>query len=692
MKRYETKDIRNIAVMGHLGAGKTSFIESTLYVSGAKEKKGTVEEKNPSTDFMQEEKHRQTSLSISLAPTEHEGCKFNFIDTPGSEEFPHEIEQALEVVKGAVLVIDATKGIEVGTERILHQLNQRNVPTVLFVNKMDKDNVKFDELVQKLKDTIGYQAVPFTLPIGTGESFEGYVDLVDVRARYLKDGSLEEGEVPDSLSDRAAELREQIVESVAETSEELLEKHFDGQELTQEEIYGGLRQGVVDGDLKPIVVGSTYNDIGIRTLLSMLGRFMPSPDQLKAIKGKHPETEAEETRETKADAPLSAYVFKTTVDPFVGSVSLIKVNSGTLEPGSELLVANTKKTAKINTLFTLRGQEQLQVDSVPAGDIGAVTKVDAMYTGCTITARKHPIIYEGPSIPSPTIYVAIRPKQKADEDKISSVLQRLNVEDPSFEVKRNKETAQLLIGGQGMTHIDFILEKMKNMFKVDVEKEDQKIVYRETIKKKVEAEGRHKKQSGGAGQFGVVHIRFEPLDPNETEFEFAEEIYGGAVPKNFFPAVEKGLVEGMEKGPTAGFPVIGVKATLFDGQHHPVDSNEISFKMAAQLALREAYKKAKPTILEPIMRVEVFVKDDYVGDVMGDINKRRGRVLSMDPLEGGRQKVTAEIPEAEIVTYAIDLKAMTQGSGVFTREFDRYEEVPGNLIDKIVESYRKEDS
>ncbi len=690
MKKYETDSIRNIAVLGHLGSGKTSLLESALHVSGAKEKKGSVEEKNTASDHLTEEKERQTSVALSLIPAEYGEYKFNFLDTPGSEEFVNEFNQAFEVVKGAVLVIDATKGIEVGTERLLFELNERNIPTVIFINKTDKENVKYEELINKLKDAIGYQCVPFTWPIGVSEDFKGHVNLVDLQAHVYNNGKPETQDIPEDLKDKVDELREQIVESVAETSDELLEKHFSGEELTQEEIDGGLRQSVIDGELKPIIAGSALSDIGTETLLNMLTKFMPSPAKLKPMKGKDVKTGEEIERKTDSNEPFSAYVFKSLVDPFIGSVNMIKVISGTLNTGDEVLINDNKKPAKINTVFTLRGKEQIETNTLNAGDIGAVTKIEGLTTGSTLSSPKHPVIFEGPEIPSPTIYVAIRPKQKQDEDKISSVLQRLNIEDPSFEVKRNKETAQLLIGGQGMTHINFILDKMKNMFKVDVDTVDQKIVYRETLKKKTEAEGRHKKQSGGSGQFGVVHIRFEPLDPNENEFEFSEEVYGGAVPKNFFPAVEKGLVEGMVKGPLAGYPVIGVKATLYDGQHHPVDSNEVSFKMAAQLALRNAFKYGSPTILEPIMKVEIFVKDDYVGDVMGDINKRRGRVISMDPLEGGRQKVTADIPEAEITKYAIDLKAMTQGSGYFTREFERYEEVPGNLIDEIIEEAKQE--
>ncbi len=691
MKKYDIDRIRTIAVTGHLGSGKTSFTESALFLTGAKEKKGRVEDKNTASDYLVEEHNKQSSLSMSLIPIEHDGYKFNLLDTPGSEEFVAELNQALHVSKGAVLVLDGTKGIDIGTERILDELTERHVPTVVFINKMDKQNIKFDELITKIRDKIGYQAVPFLWPIGQADDFKGYVDLVDMKTRLFDGEKVVESDVPEDIAAEVEGHREQIVESVAETSEELLEKHFGGEELTQEEIHNGLRQGVLSGELKPIVIGSADKNIGIVAVLEMIAKFMPAPNDLKPMKGKNPDTDEEIVRETKEDGPFAGYVFKTTVDPFIGTVNLVKVFSGKLKSGDEIMIGNTKKTAKVGTIFTVRGKEQIDVDGIGAGDIGAVTKIDSIFTGCTLTDPKNPVVFPAAAMPNPTLYLGIHPKQQQDEDKLSSVLRRLNVEDPSFETRRNAETAQLLIGGQGMTHIGYILDKMLNMFKVDVETSDQKIVYRETIKKKVEAEGRHKKQSGGAGQFGVVKMRFEPLNPNETEFEFEEVIHGGTVPKNFHPAVEKGLIETLQKGPLAGFPVIGVKATLYDGSYHPVDSNEISFKLAAALAFRNACKTAKPTILEPVMKVEITVKDDYVGDVMGDVNKRRGRVLSMDPISGGRQVITAEIPEAEIVKYTIDLKGMTQGSGFYQREFARYDEVPDNLVPKIVEAHQKED-
>jgi len=692
MKQYDVENLRAIAVVGVPGAGKTSFMESILYVTGTTNKKGRVEEKNTTSDFLNEVKDHQSSISTSLIPVEYNNMKFNFLDTPGNRELVNEVYQSLAVVKGAILVVDGSKGIDIGTEAVLADLTERNIPTIIFVNKMDKDNVKFEEHVDKLSDILGGKSVPFLWPDVDGGNFNGFASVIDMKLKVLDNGEVVSKDIPAHLTDKMEELREQIIESVAMSSEELLEKHFGGEELTPEEISGGLREGVISGELKPVVFGSVEKNIGVRDLLSMIGQFMPAPNDLKPLVGNDPKTGEEKERPTKDDAPFSAYVFKNTIDPFIGQMSLFKVFSGTLNSNDKVDVSNTGKTIKVSNISTLRGKEIIDLDVLKAGDIGVITKEDALFTGATLTDHKDPVVFDLEKIPTATIYVAIHPRNKKDEDKISSSLHKLNIEDPSFEFKRNRETSQLLLGGQGMNHIGLVLEKLKNMYKVEVDQEAPKIVYRETIKKTVEAEGRHKKQSGGSGQFGVVKIRFESMDPNKAEFEFAEEIHGGSVPKGYFPAVEKGLIETFEKGSLAGFPVIGVKATLFDGSYHAVDSNEISFKLAARLAYKNALPNAGATLLEPIMRLEIVVKDDYVGDVMGDINKRRGTVAGMEPLTGGRQKVVAEVPEVEIVSYTIDLKAMTQGTGQYTREFVRWEDVPHALQAKLlVELNREED-
>ena len=685
MKAYETKEIRNIAVLGHQGSGKTSLTEALLYATNAIDKKGEVEKKNTVSDYMLEEQSKFSSLSLSLIPIESHNHKLNFLDVPGSDEFVGDLNQALEVVKGAVLLVDASKGVEVGTERVWNEIRKRHIPAILFINKMDKENVKFENVLEEIREKLGKKAVPFCWPIGHNEDFEGFVNVVDMKARIYDGQSCRDEEIWEEKKPKVEELHTLIVESVAETSEELLDLYLSGEEIPLEIIHKSLRAGILDGELTPVIVGSATKNIGIETLLNELIDYLPAPDELSPLEGRNISDQSKAIRLTHDDEPFSAYVFKTVVDPFLGTVNLLKINSGTLQAGQEVYVNSLGETKKIMNLFTLRGKNQIDESLFHAGDIAAIAKADGIETGQTLSDPKNMIEFDHVANPTPVIFIAVHPKNKNDEDKISMALHRINIEDPTFEIVRNKETAQLLLGGQGLTHLHYVLDRMKNMFKVDVDVEDQKIVYRETIKKQVEAEGKHKKQSGGAGQFGHVWIRFAP---STEEFEFKEEVFGGAVPRNYFPAVEKGLIETFEHGPLAGFPVINVSATLYDGSYHPVDSNEISFKLAAHLAFKEAVETAQPTILEPIVRLEVTVKDQFVGDVMGDMNKRRGRVIGMHQADGF-QVIEAEAPEAEIIKYAIDLKAMTQGSGSFTRSFLRYDEVPVYLIDKIVEAYKK---
>ncbi len=685
MKEYTTKEIRNIAILGHQGSGKTSISEALLYVGKAIEKKGEVERKNTVSDYLVEEQSKQSSLSLSVIPVEWQDYKLNFIDVPGSDEFIGDLSQALEVVKGAVILIDASKGVEVGTERVWSEIRKRHIPAIIYVNKMDKENIKFEEVLEEIRLKLGKKAVPFCWPIGHNEDFEGFVNVIDMKARIYDGADSHDAEIWEEKKAKVEELHNMILESVAETSEELLDLYLSGEEIPEEQVKTSLRSGIIEGELTPVIVGSATKTIGVKTLLNMLIDYLPAPDELRPLVGKDAKTDDDITRLTHDDEPFSAYIFKTTVDPFLGVINILKINSGTLSNGQDIIISNKGETKKLTNIFSLRGKGQFTCDLYHAGDMAAVAKIDGIETGDTLASPKSQIIYKSVAISTPVIYIAVHPKHQNDEDKISMALHRINLEDPTFEIKRNKETAQLLLGGQGMTHLNYVLERMKTIFKVDVDIDEQKIVYRETIKKTVQAEGKHKKQSGGAGQFGHVWIKFEP---SKEIFEFEEHVFGGAVPRNYFPAVEKGLIESFEHGPLAGFPVINLKATLYDGSYHQVDSNELSFKLAAGLAFKDAIKTCQPTILEPIVKVEVTIKDQFVGDVMGDMNKRRGRVLGMNQSEGF-QVVIAEVPEAEIVKYAIDLKAMTQGSGSFTREFIKYEEVPHMLIDKIVEAYKK---
>ncbi len=686
MKEYLTKQIRNVAILGHLGSGKTSLVEAMLYISKAINKKGEVEKKNTVSDYLVEEQNRQTSLSTSLIPVEWNDYKINFLDTPGSEEFVGEIDQDLAVVKGSVVLLDAQKGVEVGTERVWEELRNRHTPSVLFINKVDKENVKFDKVIANISEKFGPRVVPFVIPVVKNNEYQGYADIIRKKA-YLGEDE-HETEIPAELSARANEYYDKFLEIVASQDEEVMERYFLGETLTDEEIISGLRSALLNCDIFPILVGSATKNLGLKGLLEDICNYLPSPADLKPANGINPKTKEEVLKVSKDEDSFSGYVFKTIVDPFLGTINFFKVYSGTTKGLTEVYVPNRDQVVKVGMVSMMMGKNQIAIDVLHAGDIGVLTKSGDIKTGDTICDKKDVVLYPVVEMPTPVIYVAIQAKTKQDEDKISSALQKLNLEDPTFEVKRNPETAQLLIGGQGMTHIGYILEKMKNMFKVDVSTADQKIVYRETIRKIGSAQGRHKKQSGGAGQFGDVWIRFEPLA--DKDFEFTSEVVGGAVPKNFFPAVEKGLIDTLEHGPIAGFPVIGVRAVLYDGSYHPVDSNEISFKIAASLAFKEACKVIKPTILEPIMEVVITVKDEYVGDIMSDIPQRRGSVVGMEPVGNGKTAITAQIPEAEIIKYSIDLKAMTQGSGYFTRKFIRYEDVPANLVPKIVAEYKKD--
>jgi len=691
MREYHSKAIRNVAILGHLGCGKTTLSESFLFACGAIDKKGEVERKNTVGDYTIEEQTRQTTLSASLIPAEWKDYKINFIDVPGSEELIGELDNVLQVVKGAILVIDASKGVEVGAERCWEELRKRNIPTMIFLNKMDKEGVKYEALIDQLKEKFGKRVAPFCYPLGKQDQFDGFAMVVENKAKLYKDGIMIDGEIYDDKKAKCEEIYNSMCEAVAETSEEMMDKYFSGEPLSTEEVKTGLRTSVLSGDVYPVFVGSATKNIGVSTMLDMVIDYLPAPDDLKPVEVTDVNTKQRVKRETKDSEPLAAFVFKTIVDPFVGTINLFKIYSGVVRTGMDAYIPNIDETIKMPQIFSMMGKTQLNIDAAYAGDIIAVSKLPELQTGFTICDKKNAVLFDKVEYATPVIYTAITPKQKQDEEKISAALQKISQEDPTFEFKRNPETSQLLIGGQGVLHIGYILDKLKNTFKVEVGTEDPKIVYRETIRGRTMGEkgvqGRHKKQSGGAGQFGDVWIKFEPSD---KDFEFAEEVFGGAVPKNYFPAVEKGLQKALEKGPLAGFPVIGVKATLVDGSYHPVDSNEISFVLAAGLAWQAAIKEVKPTILEPIMEVKVVIKNEYVGTVMGDMSKRRGRILGQDDDGAGKTVITAEVPEAEIIKYATELKAMTQASGRFSRRFLRYDVAPEDKIKRIIEENKQQ--
>ena len=677
---YNADNIRDVAILGHLGSGKTTLVETFAYATGLIKQKGEVEKKNTISDYSDEEHNRTSSINASVVPVYYNDHKINLIDLPGNDDFVGEILSVTRLIKGAILVIDAASGVQVGTIKHWHTLRRRNIPTIIYVNKMDKENVNFEDILSEIRTKLGKNAVPFTYPIGHEVNFDGFVNVVDLKARRYNGKECVDDEIYPDKRAKVYELHNTICEAVASTNEELLEKFFNGEELTREEIHKGLRDGVLNGELIPVIVGSATKSIGIHTLLNMMIDYLPCPSDLKPYLVETDKGEKVE-RKTLDTEPFSAYVFKTIVDPYAGIINIFKVNSGVLKLGDDIYVSQTDKTEKISTLFNICGKNLTNVNEVHAGDIAATTKLSNVRSSYTLCSPKNIVTYKPVKYPTAVIFLALVPKNKADEDKLSQVLQKIMLEDPTAEVKRNQETKQLLLGGSGLSHLSYILEKMKNLYKVEVKTEDPKIVYRETITKEAVGDGRYIKQSGGAGYYGVVQMRFSPSDKTE----FTEEVFGGAVPKNYFPAVEKGFLEALGQGLLAGFPVINIKATLLDGKYHPVDSNEMAFKMAAILAFKDAYMKANPIILEPIYKISVNVNNQYLGDVLSDLNQKRAKVIEMNDQGNGNQEIVATVPEAEILNYAQELKAITQSSAYFNREFLDYEEVPAYLKDKVIE-------
>ena len=689
MENYKVNQIRNVALLGHGGSGKTTLIESILYNLNYTTRMGKVEEGNTVSDFDKEEIARKFSIGASVIPVEWNKSKYNFIDTPGYFDFVGDVFSSLRVVGGAVIMVDASSGIEVGTEKAWTFTEKRNMPKIIFVNKMDKDNVDYIKVIRDLKDKFGKKIAPFCIPLGEKDDFKGFINVVDLKGREFNGKQCVDTDIPSEYDAKVKPIRDMLIESVAESDEELMEKYFEGEEFTIDEIHEGLRKGVLAGEIVPVLIGSATKGVGIHTLLNMIFDYMPTPKDMHegVYEGINPNTDEVISRTVDESEPFSALIFKTIVDPFVGKISIFKVYSGFIEKDQEIYNANKDETEKIGSLFLMRGKEQMTAKKIVAGDIGATSKLQYAETGDTICDKNNPIKYPGIKLPKPSLYLAVEPKAKNDEEKIGASLHKLVDEDPSFVVIRNKETKQLLIGGQGNMQLQVVIHKLKNVFGVEVELVDPIIAYRETIKGSATVQGKHKKQSGGAGQYGDVHIKFEH---STEEFIFEEKIFGGAVPRQYVPAVEKGLREAMEKGVLAGFKVVNVKATLIDGSYHPVDSNEMAFKIAAIHAFKKGMEQAKPVLLEPIMRVEIYIPDEYMGDIMGDMNKRRGRILGMEPHEKGFQKVIAEAPQAEMFKYATDLRSMTQARGFFMMDFDRYDEVPMPIALKIIDKVKNE--
>ena len=683
---YSIENLRNVGLIGHSGVGKTTLIEALLNFSGATDRQGRVEDGNTVSDFDPEERRRQISLTTTVAPIEWKDKKINLVDLPGYFDFMGETIQGMRPVDIALIVASAASGVEVGTEKAWKYTEKIHLPRAFFVNKMDRENADFDKVYNELKEKFGMPVVAIQYPVGKESEFRGVINVVSRRARINnKDlNTMEVQELPEEYLAKLDELHEQLMESVAQTDEVLLEKYLEGEKLTDEEVYDALIKGCVSGEIAPVLCGSAQEQIGMTTLLEDILEVFPSPEHAIPQKGIDLKTDEEVFVGLTQDKPFSALVFKTIADPFVGKISLFRVITGELKGETAVYNPNRDKNEKLVNFFFMRGKNQLPAQKIIAGDIGAVSKLNETRTGDTLCDPAFKIKYDAMNFPRPVMSMSVVPKSKGDEDKISTGLQKLSEEDPTFTLERAAETGEIIMSGLGETHLEVLASKLKQKFGTDVDLIPPMLPYRETVRGKSDVQGKHKKQYGGHGQYGDVKIRFSQREDGEDDLLFVDEVVGGSVPRNYIPAVEKGLRESIREGVLAGFPVIQLKATLYDGSSHAVDSSEMAFKVAASLAYKKGMEEAQPILLEPIMKLEVTVPDEYMGDIIGDINKKRGRVLGMEP-DDGQQKVIAEIPMSEIQRYSTDLKSMTQARGDFHSEFVRYEEVPGQEVPKIVE-------
>lgn len=690
MKNYNIKNLRNIGFIGHGATGKTSLVEGLLYNGKVITRLGKIEDGTTVSDFDEEEKRRGISLSTSISPLEWKDTKINLVDIPGYFDFVGESIQGMRAVDVGIIVTCAVSGVQVGTEKAWNYCNKIKLPRAFFINKLDRENSSFDKTLKELKEKFGISVVPIQYPIGEENDFRGVINVISKRARLydLKTKKIEDIEIPEDLIEKIDECKEMIMEAVAETDEELLDKYFSDGTLSDEEIYKGLINGCSTGEIAPVMCGSAVKAIGMNCCLEDIVECFPSPELSLAQKAINEKGE-EEYICLSEDEPFSALVFKTIADPFVGKISLFRVITGRLKNDMPAINTTKDKREKLSNIFFMRGKNQILADEIVAGDIGAVSKLQFTGTGDTLADPSFKIIYDKLNFPEPIMSMAVLPKAKGDEEKISIALNKLLEEDPTFEVKRDTENAELIVSGIGETHLEVIACKIKNKFGVDVLLREPKVPYRETIKGSADVQGKHKKQSGGHGQYGDVKIKFERRYDGNDELEFVDQVVGGAVPRNFIPAVEKGLKDCIKHGVLAGYPVIGLKATLHDGSYHPVDSSEMAFKIATSIAYKKGLEAAIPILLEPIMKVDIIIPDEYMGDVIGDMNKKRGRIIGMEPEKNG-QRVVCEVPLAEMFNYATDLRSITQARGEYKMSFERYEEVPQNEANKIIEKINSE--
>ncbi|MGM0651640.1 MAG: elongation factor G [Bacillota bacterium] len=692
MKKYTSENIRNVALISHGGAGKTSLTEALLFTSGAINRLGKIEAGNTTTDFDPDEIKKQVTINVGLAPLEWDGIKVNLLDTPGYFDFIGDVLGALRVADSAVVVVCAVSGVEVGTEKVWGYADDFNLPRLVVVNKLDRENADYEGTLEQLRDHFGYSVAPLQMPIGKEADFKGVVDLVSQKAIMFSDDgkSVTHEDIPADLKDQAEELSEKLVEAVAEADDSLLEKYLEGEPLTDDEVKQGLRQGVLQNKIVPVLCTAGTSNYGTQTLLDLIKTYLPTPLDQGELKGYLPGSEEETTRKLSPEEPMSAFVYKTLADPYVGRINFFRVYSGTVQPDSQVYNSSRDITERFGQVFAMRGKNQVSMDEVVTGDIACVAKLQETVTGDTLCDRNAPIVFPKLDFPEPVISFAVEPKTKGDEEKVGSGLSRILEEDPTFHLERRAETKQSVISGLGELHLDIIVNRLQEKFGVEVELSTPKVPYRETIKGQTKVEGKHKKQSGGRGQFGHVYIEMEPAETGEGLI-FENKIFGGSVPRQYIPAVEKGVNEAMEEGVVAGYPVQDIIVRLVDGSYHTVDSSEMAFKIAASQAFKKGMEQAKAILLEPVMNLEVVVPEAYMGDIMGDLNSKRGKIQGMEPGDGV-QKIRAQVPMAEMFKYSIDLRSMTQGRGSFSMEFSHYEEVPSQVAEKITAESKKEDS
>ena len=686
MKEYTGDKIRNVAIVGHGGAGTTSVTEALLYRSGAINRMCKVEDGATTTDYEPEEIKRKVSVSATLAPVEWRDTKINFIDTPGFADFVAEVKGAFRAVDSALIVVCATAGVQVGTEQCWKLAEEANLPRIIFVNKMDRENADFHSILDNLRGKFGKKVLPLQLPLGQAEKFEGLIDLYKMKAYRAHDNGSDEIEIPEEYKAMAEEAREKMIEAAVEVDDDCMMRYLEGEAISDEDIMKCLIKGIRQAQIFPMICGSAYKNIGLGRCMNAIVDYT-YPAILNDFIVTDKETGEEEVCD--ANAPMAALVFKTTSDPFVGRLSYFRVFSGSIKSDSVVYNSRREEDEKLGSIFTMRGKTQMPMKEVVAGDIGVVAKLQYTSTGDTLCAKDNPVEFPPIAFPLPMYTRAIYPKKKGDEEKIMSALNRLMDEDPTIIVTKNTVTKEFLISGMGDQHIEIIMERMQRKFGVEAELRAPIIEYRETIRGTAEVEGKHKKQSGGHGQYGHVVIKMEPLPPGGG-FEFVDKIFGGAVPRQYIPAVEKGMREAMEKGVLAGYPVVDMRITLLDGSYHTVDSSEMAFKTASNIAFKKAMEQCRPVLLEPVYTLNVTCADSMMGDVIGDLNVKRGRILGMQSVEDGMSVVSAQVPYAEITEYAVDLRALTQGLGTFEMKFDHYEDVPSKMAEKIVAEHRAE--